>query len=312
MSSAVMLPDDNSASSADEVESVGTVSDEDSEHEAQRVVPRRVTVARSDSSIGDFGGDDAASIGGRSDSIEPQTFTQPPVVVAEDDIEPIESIPPPIDVSRSPSNQTRSSRSFAELDAISGPSPTVDEFEGDKALQEAIEEDLIPGMSGETRTSVPTGLPSPPPSGSQEEMVATQLAGQRNLRRSSRSVQPPASQQSTRTPRQRVTRLRSASRDIESPVPPPSRNASVRRMTRSQASQEPEATTRMTRSDGDKLPPMDETPEVSPTPNGNKDPQTPERAVNLDMDVDEDEDQAFVTPKQVSRVCSVADPRLTL
>lgn len=78
-------------------------------------------------------------------------------------------------------------KGFAEIDRMASTSPAIDDFEGAMALQEAIDEEAIPGdrtkssaslntPSQEKRTGhvISKGLPSPP-SSQDEEAVATQL-----------------------------------------------------------------------------------------------------------------------------------------
>ena len=142
-----------------------------------------------DSSIGDFideEGEEAVSIAGQND-IQPELKSQPPALVKET----IEAVDEKEDAA---SDQSRpSTRSFMALDEQAGPSPAVDEFEGSRALREAIDEEEMPEVEkfvDETmaddemdkekvdrpRHVISQGLPSPPSSHGAEEAVAMQLA----------------------------------------------------------------------------------------------------------------------------------------
>lgn len=174
----------------------------------------------SDSSIGDFGeaeGDNRSS--GGSDISAP---TQAPAVLAKSN-------------SSSPESR-RSSRSFAALDQRAGGSQSANEFDGDLAMREAIEEDdrpereamagvmvdeTVPKAANAVKHTIASGLPSPPTSHdnelvpetisiAEEESERSASPPKTTLRPASGSLSPPVDLGRPASGR----RLRSASREV--------------------------------------------------------------------------------------------------
>ncbi|WWD17803.1 hypothetical protein CI109_102245 [Kwoniella shandongensis] len=159
----------------------------------------------SESSVGEFEEPGAPSVDGREqdedeDEDEVMAFTQPPVILPSQQLEAIETLS--VD-GRGPASQPSdgSRRSFADLAAMSSPTPILAEFPGSIALREAIEEDEQPERdamqvdveqsdvedrtgdeAGKTGHVISQGLMSPPSSTGElhhdaEPIPGTQLLG---------------------------------------------------------------------------------------------------------------------------------------